>query len=226
MTWEASRSNINWIVGHHQPLSRWEEERAGHNKDVRQSYGKGRNRSRAGWPLCGAGWGSHDGLQNVRGWWNAQDERNSHLPAIPLMIFTFQSMIVSIERNGLVGLVYCDLNLLHYKNVVGLYDDSSNPESERTQKHTKHFEQQGFTMCWLSQDGRLECSLFILKSERKSGQFSFVVVPICCARQKSPAEGGASQYLLCPLVWFGSGKISFESNQTFIYWWYSCSMIT
>ena len=47
----------------------------------------------------------------------------------------------------LIGLVYCDLNLLHYRNVVGLYDDSSNPESERTQKHTKHFEQQGFLMC-------------------------------------------------------------------------------
>ena len=60
------------------------------------------------------------------------------------MIFNFQSMIVSIERNGLVGLVYCDLNLLHYRNVVGPYDDSSNPESERTHKHTKHFEQQGF----------------------------------------------------------------------------------
>ena len=47
----------------------------------------------------------------------------------------------------LIGLLCCDLNLLHYRNVVGLYDGSSNPESERTQKHTKHFEEQGVLMC-------------------------------------------------------------------------------
>ena len=36
------------------------------------------------------------------GWRNAQEEKNSNVAAISLMIFNFQSMIVSIERNGLV----------------------------------------------------------------------------------------------------------------------------
>ena len=96
----------------------------------------------------------------------------------------------------------------------------------RVNAHTNTLNRRGFLKCWLSQDGRLECSLFLLKGEKKSWQFFFVLIPICCASQISPAEGGASQYLLCPLVWFGSGKISFQSAHTFIYWWYSHTMVS